>query len=163
MYCADELSCLPLPVTIPEPPQSGNIIHLMANVIHDEAPVTAKQIACATNSNPDLSQMKRCMMSSDWASLPEGVKPYPIQKDRLSIDADCLLWSSRVTIPPKLHGKIISELHNVHPGKVTMKVIARAHVWWPGLDSDIESSARHCYTCQAHAKTPPQSPLAMWS
>ena len=59
MYCADALSRLPLPVTIPEPPQSGDIIHLMANVIHDEAPVTAKQIACATNSNPDLSQIKR--------------------------------------------------------------------------------------------------------
>ena len=47
MYCSDELSRLPLPITIPEPPQSGDIIHLMANVIHDEAPVTAKQIACA--------------------------------------------------------------------------------------------------------------------
>ena len=60
---------------------------------------------------------------------------------------------SRVIIPPKLHGKIISELHNAHPGVVTMKAPARAHVWWPG----------HCHTCQAHAKTPPQSPLAMWS
>ena len=54
MYSADVLIRLPLPVTIPEPPQSGDIIHLMANVIHDEAPVTAKQIACATNSNSDL-------------------------------------------------------------------------------------------------------------
>ena len=100
-------------------------------------------------------------MSGDWASLPEGAKPYLIWKDGLSIDADCLLWGSRVIIPPKLHGKIIIELHNAHPGIVTMKAVARAHVWWPGLDSDIESSARHRYTCQAHAKTLPQAPLAM--
>ena len=80
-----------------------------------------------------------------------------------SIDADCLLWGSRVIIPPKLRGKIISELHNAHPGIVTMQATARYHVWWPGFDSDIESSAQHCYTCEAHAKTPPQSPLAMWS
>ena len=98
-----------------------------------------------------------------WASLPEGAKPYLIWKDGLSIDADCLLWGSRVIIPPKLRGKIFSELHNAHPGIVTMKSIAQAHVWWPGLDGDIKSSACHCYTCQAHAKTPPQSPLAMWS
>ena len=58
MYCADMLSCLPLPVTIPEPPQCCDIIHLIANVIHDEAPVTAKQNACATNSNLDLSQIQ---------------------------------------------------------------------------------------------------------
>ena len=135
----------------------------MANIIHDEAPTTAKQIACATNSNPDLSQIKRCVISGDWASLPEGAKPYLIQKDGLSIDPDCLLWGSRVVIPTELCGKIISELHNAHPGTVTMNATARAHVWWPGLDSDIESSIRHCYTCEAHAKTLPQSPLAMWS
>ena len=102
-------------------------------------------------------------MSGNWASLPEGAKPYLIQKDGLSIDADCLLWESWLIIWPKLRGKIISELHNAHPGIVTMKATARAHVWWTGLDSGIESSASHCYTCQAHAKTLPQSPLAMWS
>ena len=101
-------------------------------------------------------------MSGDWASLPEGAKPNLIRKVGLSVDAHCLLWGSRVIIPPKLRGKIISELHNAHPGIVTMKAVARAHVWWPGLDSDIESSVCHCYTCQTHAKTPPQSPLAMW-
>ena len=50
MYCADALSHLPLRLTIPEPPQSGDIIHLMANIIHDEVPVTANQIACVTKS-----------------------------------------------------------------------------------------------------------------
>ena len=65
IYCAGMLSHLPLPVTIPDPPQSGDIIHLMTNVIHDEAPVTTKQIACATNSNPDLSQIKCCVISGD--------------------------------------------------------------------------------------------------
>ena len=68
MYYADALSCLPLSVTVPEPPQSGDVIHLTANVIHDEVPVTTKQIACANNSNPDLSQIKRCVMSGNLAS-----------------------------------------------------------------------------------------------
>ena len=96
----------------------------MAHVIHDEAPVTTKQIACDTNSNPDLSQIKHSVMSGDWASPPEGAKPYLIQKDGLYIDADCLLWGSRVIIAPKLRGEIISELHNAHPGRVTMKATA---------------------------------------
>ena len=65
MYCADALSRLPLPVIISEPPQSGDIIHLMANAIHDEAPVTAKQIACGTNSNAELSQTKCCVISGN--------------------------------------------------------------------------------------------------
>ena len=96
MYCADALSRLPLPITIPEPPQSGDIIHLMAYVIHDEVPGTAKLIACATNSNTDLSQIKCCVMSGNWASLPEGAKQYLIRKDGLSINGDCggvLAWA----------------------------------------------------------------------
>ena len=71
MYCADALSHLPLPKTISEPPQSGDIIHLMANVIHDEAPLTIKQIACATNSNPDLSQTSNVTIT--WLSEPSGL------------------------------------------------------------------------------------------
>ena len=88
-YCADTLSHFPLPLNIPEALLSGDIIDLMAYVIHHEVPVTAKQIACAKNSNPNLSQIKCCIISGNWSSLLEGAKSYLM--GGLSIDADCLL------------------------------------------------------------------------
>ncbi|XP_061892219.1 uncharacterized protein K02A2.6-like [Entelurus aequoreus] len=45
---------------------------------------------------------------------------------------------------------------------VKMKAIARSHVWWPGLDAQIEQQARTCSTCQRNQKNPALSPLHTW-
>ena len=31
-----------------------------------------------------------------------------------------------------------------HQGVARMKAMARSHVWWPGMDDDIEETARRC-------------------
>lgn len=43
-----------------------------------------------------------------------------------------------------------------------MKALARQHMWWPGLDSDIESTARKCYSCQQKVHDPPAATLHPW-
>ena len=40
--------------------------------------------------------------------------------------------------------KILAELHTSHPGKVHMKFIVHAHVWWPSIDKRIEQVAHKC-------------------
>ena len=55
------------------------------------------------------------------------------------------------------------ELQESHPGIVTMKSIARSHVWWPGIDENLESYVRHCSMCQATALNSPGAHLHMWS
>lgn len=49
------------------------------------------------------------------------------------------LWT---IIPPSLQEQILSELHKVHPGVARMKAAAYNHVWWPGIDSNIEESTQ---------------------
>ena len=44
-----------------------------------------------------------------------------------------------------------------------MKAAAHSHVWWPGLDSDIEERARGCKQCFKTRKTPQAAPPFPWS
>ena len=44
-----------------------------------------------------------------------------------------------------------------------MKAAARSHVWWPGIDSDIEERARRCKQCFQTRRAPQAAPLSPWS
>ena len=43
-----------------------------------------------------------------------------------------------------------------------MKALARSHVWWPSLDSEIELCVRSCVSCQAVKASVPRAPLHPW-
>ena len=59
-----------------------------------------------------------------------------------------------MVIPSKYQQEVFSELQLNHPGMVRMKSLARLHVWWPNLDSDIEQTVRDCPDCHTnHCKT----------
>ena len=40
-----------------------------------------------------------------------------------------------------------------------MKAVARIHVWWPNIVSDIEETARSCKQCLKTRKVPPSAPV----
>ncbi|XP_060092539.1 uncharacterized protein K02A2.6-like, partial [Heteronotia binoei] len=74
----------------------------------------------------------------------------------------CLLWGSRVVIPPPLQRRVLESLHETHLGIVRMKALARSYVWWPGMDGEIESWVRRCQTCQESRPEPPSAPATRW-
>ena len=55
-------------------------------------------------------------------------------------------------MPHVLQQQILSELHAVCLGIVKMKLIGRLHVWWPKIDSDIETLAKSCHFGQREGK-----------
>ena len=44
-----------------------------------------------------------------------------------------------------------------------MKAAAHSHVWWPGIDSDIQERACGCKQCFKTRKAPQAAPLFPWS
>ncbi|KAL1249314.1 hypothetical protein QQF64_020319 [Cirrhinus molitorella] len=102
-----------------------------------------------------------------WPSYvtDEGLKPFLVRKDLvlLSTDQGCILWGSRVIIPPKYRERLLSELHEDHPGVMRMKTLARGYLWRPGLDTDIQNFVSTCIPCELERKQPPCVPLHPWS
>ena len=98
---ADALSRLPLPETPETIPTPGDLILLTERLEHT-LPVTKDQIATWTSKDPTLSRVKK-LVQSGWSAerSSEALQPYLRRKDELSVMDGCLLWGSRVIIPPK--------------------------------------------------------------
>lgn len=130
-------------------------------------PVSFLEIARQTARNPVLAKAL-AMTQNGWPAFfkinftPE-LKPFFLHKDELSVEQGCLIWGLRTVIPPSLQEQILSELHKAHPGVARMKAAARSHVWWRGIDSDIEERARGCKQCFQTRRAPQATPLSSWS
>ena len=158
---ADALSRLPLPVVPETTPIPGDIVHLLETI--NTSPVDATKVKLWTTRDPVLSQVLQFVLHG-WpmAVDEEALKPYFARREELSVHAGCLLWGTRVVIPPQGREEVLNILHQSHPGIVRMKSLARSYVWWPKMDSRLEEKVKSCVTCQSHQKKPPSSPLHPW-
>jgi len=92
----------------------------------------------------------------------EEINKFRKLSDSLSVCHGCLLHGSRVVIPLSLQSKILDLLHLGHFGMERMKQLARTAVYWPGIDSAIESASRRCDSCGQHQNKPSKPPIHPW-
>ena len=86
-----------------------------------------------TQRDPTLSQVL------------EPMEPFYRRKEEITVQYGCLMWGSRVIIPPKLQKRVLDELHEEgHLGIVKMKALARSYMWWPSIDQSIEAMGKTC-------------------
>ncbi|KAJ8879811.1 hypothetical protein PR048_020419 [Dryococelus australis] len=72
---------------------------------------------------------------------PELRKYFQIYK-QLSTQEGFLMYGNRVVIPGQLKNKILSIIHADHVGITRCKLMARSHVWWFGMNDNIEKKVR---------------------
>ena len=97
-----------------------------------DSPTTAAQIKPWTDHDPLLSRVHKMLLHGWRATDDQTMKPFQQRRDEFSVQDECILWGSRVVIPPPGRPKVIDKLHAGHPGISWMKSLARSYVWWSG-------------------------------
>ena len=154
---ADVFSRLPLPDsprTVPLPGETTLTLNMLESL-----PVTADQIQKWTSRDPTLSKV-RLLLSSGWKKTDQpDLAPY---QTKLNLHDGCILWGSRVVVPPSGRERILDELHEGHPGISRMKSLARSFVWWPGLDKSLEQKVKTCDASLTSRNLPAVAPIQPW-
>ncbi|XP_054259272.1 uncharacterized protein K02A2.6-like [Macrosteles quadrilineatus] len=167
---ADALSRLPLPENETLELDENYISHVEScvremnffNSGSDDSPITSLEIGQLTDKDPLLSKVQDFVLYG-WREIVDPMLiPFQRRKDELSVDKNCILWGSRVVIPKKLQGKVIQILHEQHPGITRMKLLARSHVWWPGIEKVIEDAVLSCLIFQSTRNADSKVPLQQW-
>ena len=74
----------------------------------------------------------------------------------------CIMWGSKVIVPPRLRLRLLKELHMGLSGSSRMKELAHSYMWWPNLDSDIEELSNSFPDCLSIRAMPPRAELRTW-
>lgn len=156
---ADACSRLPLQTRGKDPPVPMESVFLLSQL--DDTPVTAHMLKVEVERDPVLNQLKSYIQNGWPQQVPASIQPFWKVKDDLSLQNGVIFRSSRVFVPEKFREFILNELHTGHQGISAIKALARSYVWWPSIDSELESKVRSCIPCQENSAAP-ASKQASW-
>ena len=155
----DGISRLPLPLDSED--VSTQVVSVQLLDV-ECCPVSEEEVRTMTRRDPIISKLLRVILQG-WNGVADPeLRDFRLHASELSTEGGCVLWGSRVVIPRSLQGRVLKMLHEMHPGMSRMKALARSYVWWPRIDSDVETVVRSCITCQEHQKKPAAAPVHPW-
>lgn len=127
-------------------------------------PLSSLNIERETLRNPILSKVLY-LIKREWPNhmSDEGLKPFFAKRLELSLSRGCVCFGNRVIIPLKLRAEVLRLLHEGHLDMVRMKVLARAYVFWPNINQDIEEVVKSSTECQLLQNVPKSKDLLSWN
>ncbi|KRY52595.1 Transposon Tf2-9 polyprotein [Trichinella britovi] len=157
---ADILSRLPTKVPDVEIPPPLEVLMLESD---DDMIMKANDIARMSLKDPVIPRV----LNWAWKGWPaklsdEKFKPFFSRQLEISVHKGCLLWGNRVVIPSQARSRLLTMLHDGHPGIVRMKALARRYFWWPKMDEDIEKTVNTRDVCQSSRAAMPKAPVHSW-
>lgn len=125
---ADAFSRLPRSITTSSDCLPGDLVHLVDHL--STTTISCSNIKAWTDSDPVLSKVRRYIQTG-WVDGEQGEEFKPVRKRQkeLSVLDGCLLWGSRVIVPPQGRDRVLRKLHETHPGASKMKSLARGYLW----------------------------------
>ena len=86
--------------------------------------------------------------------VPRLARRYWNFRDELSTDDGLLLKGPRLIIPGELQEEYLSRLHEGHLSANKVQENAKQHMYWTGIDADIEDYTKRCQECIKRSQVP---------
>ena len=86
----------------------------------------------------------------DIEDVPKSLRPFHGQCDSLTVEDGLILCAEAIIVPPGDRKKFLEQIHQGHLGISKCQYRARQHVYWPGINKDIEWLVEACPTCQRY-------------
>ena len=86
--------------------------------------------------------------------VPHLARRYWDFRDELSTDDGMLLKGPRLIIPGELQEEYLSSLHKGHLSASKVQENAKQHMYWTGIDADIEDYTKRCQECIKRSQVP---------
>lgn len=120
-------------------------VSLNIAALHEEDEIiNLNQIRAQILCDTEMTLLAKAIETGEWL---ESLKKYEPFKNDYFLNKGLIFRDLRLVLPKDLRQKALNIAHRGHPGVVTMKRMIRAKLWWPGLDGDIESYAKKCFSC----------------
>lgn len=117
---------------------------------------TSGRLARKTASEPYL---KLVLQKVTQGETVEG--PLASMKSELSVVNSIFFKGMKVVIAAKMRAEMLKGIHEGHLGVGKCKARVRQLVYWPSINSDIESLVQKCAVCRRHAYSQPAEPLML--
>ena len=125
-----------------------------------------EKVRAATKRDQSMQILIRTIRSG-WPNerrrCPKQIQDFWNIRDELAIVDDesspLVIKGHRIVIPLEQRGEILQQLHIGHFGIEKTKQRARDAVYWPRLNTDIESLITRCSICQEHQWAPQKEPM----
>ena len=123
--------------------------------------VTRDQVKDATEEDPALQALKK-YINQGWIDTNDTRTHQFWQVfHELSIVDGIVLRGDRIIVPAKLRHKMMEIAHEGHQGQVRTKQLLRAHVWFPGMESQCDKFVSTWIACQSNTPQTHHEPLQM--
>eukprot|EP00095_Tigriopus_kingsejongensis_P008839 snap_masked-scaffold15_size728074-processed-gene-0.6 protein:Tk08839 transcript:snap_masked-scaffold15_size728074-processed-gene-0.6-mRNA-1 annotation:"PREDICTED: uncharacterized protein K02A2.6-like" len=111
----------------------------------------------------DLSEGLIVLLSRPFGktSWPGVHAPFWSLRTRLTVVDGLILLDKRIFIPPSMRTELLRRLHTSHMGVLKTKRRARAAIWWPMINFDIDELVQRCPLCQLTRSSQPREPACM--
>lgn len=137
--------------------------------------LSREEISKATKKDATLQEVMCLISTCQWDNLKpvEGVNPNTLKRfanihsELTSVDGNLVVRGSRIVVPDALQKWVVELAHEDHQELAKTCSLLRSKVWFPRMDSLIDSIVKRCIPCQVASQAFPwasaDDSFAQWS